>query len=190
MRFIVLCLMCFMLTETWSQTKTEIERRIDVEDVPLKAVEDLGENVKRFDKVKWYYQEDGDKKVFEAKFKQFSQRYSVEFDTLGDLANVEIIIKKRQIPKKTFESISSHLKAEFDDYKILKMQREHLGDSDNLFELIEENELESDLTIRYEVEVNAKVDKQRKLYEIVFDDDGKVFRQREVIMQSTDILDY
>ena len=190
MRFIVLCLMCFMLTETWSQTKTEIERRIDVEDVPLKAVKDLRENVKRFDKVKWYYQEDDNKRVFEAKFKQFSQRYSVEFDTLGEIANVEIIIQKRQVPKKAFQQMTSYLEDEFENYKIRKIQREHLGEDDDLMDLIEENELDDDLTIRYEVEVNVKVDKQRKLYETVFDDDGKVLRQREVIMQSTNILDY
>ena len=179
-----------MLTQTWGQTKTEIEKRVDVENVPSKAVEDLSEDVKEFDKVKWYYQEDGYKRVFEAKFKQFSQQYSVEFDTLGNIANVEIIIKKRQVPKKTLKKMMSYLEEEFEDYKIRKIQREHLGEDDDLMDLIEENELDDDLTIKYEVGVNAKIDNQRKLYEISFDHDGKVLTLREVIIQSTDILDY
>jgi len=190
MRFIILSFICTMLTQTWGQTKAEIEKRVDLEDVPSEAVQALNENIKEFDKVKWYYQEDGDKRVFEAKFKQFSQQYSVEFDTLGNIDNVEIIIKLKKIPKKTLKKMMSYLENKFEDYKIQKIQREHLGKADDLFELIEDNELDDDLMIKYEVEVNAKIDNQRKLYEIIFDNEGGVLRLRVVSLQSTDILDY
>ena len=190
MRFIVLCLMIMTLTLTWGQAKKEVEKRIDVEDVPQEAVEDLSENVEEFENVKWYYQEDGLKRVFEAKFKQFSQKYSVEFDTLGKIYNVEIVINKKQIPKKAYEQMVSYLEAEFDDYKFRKIQREHLGEADDLFDLIEDNERDDDLTIKYEVKVNGKIDKRRALYEISFDAKGEVLNRREVVLQSTDILDY
>ena len=182
-------LFCFILGFSQSQTKNEVEKRVNTEDVPSDIIEDLNLHVKKIDKVKWYFQTDGKKNVYEGKFKQHSQKYSVEFDTLGKIANVEVIIKKREIPNDIFENISNKLKDTFKGYKIEKIQREYLG-NEELLEVISHKKSNTDLKIRYEILVNAKIENYRKLFEILFDSKGHIISKREVILQSTDILDY
>lgn len=190
MHFYFTLLFCLIFTFSKSQTKNEVEKRINYDEVPSFTIENLYKHVKRTKKVKWYYQTDGSKKVYEAKFMQSSQKYSIEFDTLGNISNVEVIIKKRQIPKKKLEVILSTLNSEFEDFKFQKIQREYLGEAQNLYAVLAKNKVDSDLTIRYEILINAKVDNIRKLYEIIFDNTGKILSKTEVIPQSTDILDY
>ncbi len=175
---------------SWCQTKVEIEKRVKTSEVPSQALEDLTENSQNTNKVKWYYQEDGDKQVYEAKFKQNSNKYSVEFSKQGKILNVEVIIKAKQIDTDIYNQIKSELKAAFSDFKIRKIQREYLGDKDDLHEIISENEIDDDLKIRYEIEVNAKIDKKRQLYEMLFNKKGELINQRLVKLKSTDILDY
>lgn len=182
-------LFCFILGFSQSQTKNEVEKRVSKEDIPSDIIDDLNPHVKKIDNVKWYYQIDGKKKVYEGKFKQHSQRYSVEFDTLGKIANVEVIIKKREIPNYIFENISNKLRDTFKDYKIKKIQREYLG-NEELLEVISNKKSNTDLKIRYEILVNAKIENYRKLFEILFDCKGHIISKRKVILQSTDILDY
>lgn len=187
--FFLFIILCFSHC-IWSQTKVEIEKRVNTDEVPEEALDDLRDNLKKFTKVKWYYQEDDDKKVYEAKFKQNSKKYSVEFDTEGEIYNIEVTIKPKDIKALVFNQIKSELLELFDDYKIRKIQREFLGESDDLFEIISENEFDEDLKIRYEMEVNAKVDSNRQLFEFLFGDDGKLISHRKVKVKSTDILDY
>ncbi|NBC57967.1 MAG: hypothetical protein GVY05_06765 [Bacteroidetes bacterium] len=188
--FSLLLLTLFIFHPTWSQTKIEIEKRVKTHEVPTEALEDLGEHLKNPKKVKWYYQEDGDKKVFEAKFEQNSNQYSVEFSRQGEVLNVEVITKSNQIETDTFKQIKSELKSTFSDFKIRKIQREYLGEGEDLFEIISENEIDDDLNLRYEIEVNAKKDKKRHLYELLFNNTGNLISQRQVKLKSTDILDY
>ena len=179
----------FIISIAQSQTKNEIEKRINTEDVPFEIIEDLNLHVKKIDKVKWYFQTDGKKNVYEGKFKQHSQKYSVEFDTLGKIANVEVNIKKREIPNDIFENISNQLRDAFKDYKIEKIQREYLG-NEELFKVISNKNPNNNLKIRYEILVNAKIENYRKLFEILFDSKGYIINKREITPQSTDILDY
>ena len=170
-----------VLSFSQSQTKNEVEKRINTEDVPSNIIEDLNPHVKKIDKVKWYFQTDGKKNVYEGKFKQHSQKYSVEFDTLGKIANVEVIIKKGGIPNDIFKIISNKLRDTFKDYKIEKIQREYLG-NEELFKVISNKNANTDLKIRYEILVNAKIENYRKLFEILFDSKGHIITKREVVV--------
>jgi len=190
MRFIGFIIMSLLNFNLWCQTKVEIEKRVKTDEVPTKALEDLNEHLRNPPKVKWFYQEDGDKKVYEAKFKRDDNKYSVEFNTQGEIYNIEVIIKIKDIDNKVLTKIKSELKQSFEDYKIRKIQREYLGDDDDLFEIISEQEIDDDLAIRYEIEVNAKIDNKRQLYEMLHDTKGKLISQRKVKLKSTDILDY
>ena len=187
--FSFLLVTLFIFQCVLGQTKIKIEKRVKSEEIPTKALEDLGEHLKSANKVKWYYQEDGDKKVYEAKFRQISDKYSVEFSKQGEILNVEVIVKSRQIDKDTFNQIQSELKANFSDFKIRKIQREYRGEAEDLFEIISENEIDDDLNLRYEIEINAKKDKKRHLYETLFNKNGKLINQRQVKLKSTDILE-
>lgn len=180
----------FVFQCAWSQTKTEIEKRIKTDAVPPIALKDLNKQLQNSSRVKWYYQEDGSKKVYEAKFKHHSKKYSVEFDTIGKIYNVEVEIKPKNIDKQVLKQIKITLKNQWDNFKIRKIQREFLGKSKGLFQVIFDDEIDDDLTIHYEINVYAKVGKKRKLFEILYNSNGEIISQREAQLKSTDILDY
>lgn len=190
MRFVFIVLLLLMNGIVFAQDKIEIEKRVKTEDVPKSAVEDLADILGADHKVKWYYQEDGSKKVYEAKFNFNSNDYSVEFDTNALIYNVEIEVDFESLTSKFRLKLEKKLNKLFEDYKIRKIQIEYLGEEEDLFELISEEDLDEDLEIRYEIEVNAKSSKQRALYELIFDDNAKLMSKRKIKLKSTDILDY
>lgn len=77
------------------QTKNEKEERIKKEVFPkiaLLTLNDLPQSSKR---LKFYRETDGDKKSYEAKFKLNRKIYSIEFNSQGQLEDVEVKIKKK-----------------------------------------------------------------------------------------------
>jgi len=173
-----------------AQDKIEVEKSVKTKEVPLSAVENLEAILGADHRIKWYYQEDGTKKVYEAKFKFNSNNYSVEFDTKGDIYNVEIKVDYDELNSKFITKLEKKLSQLFDDFKIRKIQIEYLGDEEDLFELIATQEVDDDLTIQYEIEINAKSEKNRTLYELIYDSKVKLLSKRKIKLRSTDILDY
>lgn len=187
---IIVFFFCLLSLQILAQTKIEKEVRVKENEVPEKALESIQENVKSKTKVKWYFQQDDEKEVYEAKFKQFGKQFSVEFLPSGRIYNVEIVINKRNIKKPIYQSIVSEIDRLFEDFSIVKIQKEYLGDADDLDDIIEDNEVDDDLDQRFEIEVNGKIDNNRHLYELIFDGSGKLLKQRKIKLKSTDILDY
>lgn len=181
---------CLFSLQISAQTKLEKEIRVKDKDVPTKALDCIQDNIKSKKRVKWFFQKDADKEVYEAKFKQFGKKFSVEFLTSGEIFNVEIIIKKSNFKNQVYKAITSEMDWRFDDFKMIKIQTEYLGDDDDLEDIIEDYEIDDDLEQRFEIEVNAKTDGKRHLYEMIFDDNGKLLSKRKIKLKSTDILDY
>jgi hypothetical protein len=128
------------------------------------------------------------KKVYEAKFNYKSSGFSVEFDLDGDIANVEILLNQKDLNSSDVELMNKTLSENFSDFKLLKIQREYIGD-DDLFSIIK-GESAEDVEVKYELEINIRKNKRRKLYEVILDEDFELIRKRRIKLQSTDILDY
>lgn len=190
MRTIITLLLILFITTGFAQDKVEIEKSIKKEEVPLSAVEDLAEILGSNHKVKWFYQEDGNKKVYEAKFEFNSKDYSVEFDTEGLIYNVEFEINVDDLNAKQSSKLEKKFSQLFENYKIRKIQIEHFGDTDGLFNVIRALEVDQALIIQYEIEVKAKSEKNRALFEFIFDDKMNLISKREIKLKSTDLLDY
>lgn len=79
------------LSNDKGQTKYEREFRMSEKKVPQKAREFV-HSMDFESKVKWYFEENLQGNSIEAKLKQQGQQYSVEFDTLGTLQDVEVEI--------------------------------------------------------------------------------------------------
>lgn len=190
MRFgVTLCLIlttCFI----YAQDKFEIEKRVKQTDVPVLALDNLTKILGLDHKIKWYYQQDGDKKVYEAKFEFNSKDYSVEFDTTGIIYNVEISIDYNELNSNFVSKLKIKLDQLFEEYSIRKIQIEYLGEEDYLFDLISVEEVDDDLSIQYEFEIDAKSSKKRELNELIFDSYAKLISSRKIKLKSTDILDY
>ena len=179
----------FISFSIFAQTKTEFEKKVDESKVPSIAVEGLHKCFTEDVKIKWYFQKDGKKEVYEAKFDNLDKFFSVEFDVEGDIENVEILVDKKDLDKLTKERLENTLSAEFKDFEIVKIQKEYLGDEDELIKTIE-GQIVEDIITNFEIEVNAKIDKRRQLYELMINENFEIKRKRKIKLQSTDILDY
>ncbi len=163
------------------QTKNEKEERIKKEVFPkiaLLTLNDLPQSSKR---LKFYRETDGDKKSYEAKFKLNRKIYSIEFNSQGQLEDVEVKIKKKSIPRSISTSITTYFKTTFDKHKLIKIQEQFVYEKG---ELNAKAYLESILLMatiiepNYEIIAEVKHNKIRTIKEFTFNTQGKFLSAR------------
>ena len=101
-------LWCFPV---WAQAKYEREFRIKQADFPQKALTLIKDEIQGVKRLRFYKEIDSITVSFEAKFKKDRLFYSIEFNTEGELQDIEILIQESDIPNDVFEAITAHLKA-------------------------------------------------------------------------------
>lgn len=180
-----------------SQEKREQETNVKKEDVPETAVEWVQDAFDRKGKVKWYYEISDQGNSYEAKFKSKKERYSVKFDTTGQIIDIEVQADFREIVEPTREKILSFFTENYSAYNIMKVQFQYTGESDDLFEIIEEKEKDDfeeledeDVTLRYEIEYRGKTSDYDKLWEGLFDQQGNLIQKKEIILPANFNVEY
>ncbi len=172
-----------------SQKKFERESRLTKSELPDFAVafESIFEDGQS---IKWYLEEGLERYSIEAKYKRNGKRYSVEFDTLGTLEDVEIEIDQSEIPQETYRSICERLIAEGDRHKIDKIQIQYTGEEQVLKEVSVSGKCEVDCLTRYELVVRIRKDNELSSFEYLFSEDGTLERRSEIIIQTSSNLEY
>ncbi len=174
---------------SFAQEKFEKEYRIKAADVPLAArqfVDSLDFNRK----VRWYMEVSQQGKSIEAKSKRNGQRYSVEFGLLGDLQDVEISISRRRLPVALRQEIEESLDAEFDKYKITKVQRQFMGARREILGHLTERSGDENLTVRYEIVLKGRKRGETNEFEYTYAADGVLEKRAKISLRNTDNLEY
>jgi hypothetical protein len=167
---------------SFAQLKYERESRLSEQKVPPTAREFLDLVSKH--SIRWYEEEAyGNRHTVEAKFKYKGQRYSVEFDSLGQLEDIEIRIPK--LPKVVMDQLSKTLNTKF---RIQKIQQQYSGNIKQFSALFERDI--SMLQVRYELVIKLKENGKWHLYEILINEDGDVERKDKIILRNTDQLEF
>lgn len=175
----------------FAQEKREREVRIKPNafpDVAIKMIENYLTDAKR---IRLYQEFDGQKKSFEAKFKRDRLFYSVEFDSVGQLEDVEFIISKNDIPEETWTLIQNSLDQKFDKAKIKKIQQHYPNTNEQ--QSVRLREAFQNLLlpyIKYEIIVSAKEDKGFREFEVTYDAEGNFLSSRLSIPQKYDHILY
>lgn len=169
--------------------KIEKEEDIERQEMPTAAQEYLEENIPaNARKIRHYYETDGDKESYEAKFKFRKNRYSVEFNEIGELEDIEVVVKKDKLDKDLRKKIESYLDAQNDRYKIEKIQAQYLSGSSNTQQLLPGGKNETLPPDNYELIVATKNEGKLKKYEMLFDEAGNFKNKREILRNSYDYL--
>lgn len=184
-------LLLFFISATFlqAQSKYEKEDRIDAQEVPQLArsfVEELGFT----DKIKWYIEEGLNKISYEAKTKQHSKKYSVEFSKDGVIEDIEIKINKKEVDPAVWDKITTYLKATYDKYKVCKIQKQYTGAERELIKSVRQNHRTTGTTLKYEIEIKGKKDGEYQMVEFLFDEGGHPLQQAIIIQKNTDHLEY
>ena len=185
----ILCFSCLNFNFAFTQVKYEKEYRIDEGRIP--------ENIKSYlntitfkNKIKWYKDEALNKYTYEAKTSHNNLNFSIEFDSLGIIEDVEFEIEWKNIPKLTQKNIEVYLDSVYQKKKIIKVQVQYTGKSENLIDVIKDIELKNRLTRKYEIVLKGKENKKFQMMEYLFSNEGKFEDKAIIIMKNTDNLEY
>lgn len=172
----------------FAQEKFEKESRIKQKDVVAKALSFM-DSLHFPNKVKWYKEEGLSGKSIEAKFKYQKALYSVEFDTLGNIEDIEIELNWDDLESNLKDSIFLQLKSNCLKHKIVKVQKQYTGSESQLLSILNPTKNQS-LTTKYELIVSCSLQKTVELFEYLFNDNGKIISISKIVFKNSSHLEY
>lgn len=141
-------------------------------------------------KVRWYGEVNLDGQAIEAKGKKDKELYSVKFDTLGNIQDVEVVINFRSLSDDLKNKIQDELDKQFSSTKIVKTQTQWLGSKEILKQLINKETTTDDYITNYEIVIRGKKSNRYELYEVLFDQNGKLIDKAKIIQKNDQHLIY
>jgi hypothetical protein len=172
-----------------AQEKYEKESRIREKYVPTKALQFIDSSDLK-SRIRWYLEEGLNRKSIEAKFKHDKVRYSVEFDTLGNVEDIEIETPWENLNSHLKDSISSHLKKDCLKHKIVKVQIQYSGSESELLAKLKTNHNSQYLKIKYEIVVKCNLHNKVELFEYLFNEAGTPLSVSKILFKNSSHLEY
>jgi len=168
--------------------KIERETRIDKEKAPSEAVNFIND-ISSKKHVKWYIEKTSGKVSYESKFKHKGSFYSVEFDTLGYIEDVEVIIKPKKLDENHKSTLRKAIQNDFEKFKWIKIQKQYSGEREALKKLFSGST--EHVELNYEIEIEAKTkDGDWELFELLINLQGEILKRRKIQLRPTDNLNY
>ena len=186
---IIIILFAICSIQLNAQQKYEKESRLkekDVPDIALHFIDSL--DVGR--RIRWYLEEGLERTSIEAKFKLNNQKYSVEFDTVGNLEDIEIQIKWSELEKPLRDSINFYLGEDCKKFKIRKVQIQYSGDRSSLLAKIKTGERTDKCIVRYEIIVKCCNTNNVNLFEYLFSNTGQKRAISQIVFKNSSNLEY
>lgn len=188
-RFLIFLIMCSVANNLFAQDKFEKESRIKRSDVPSKALFFM-DSINYNAKIKWYKEEALNSESIEAKFKHNKAKYSIEFDTLGNIEDVEIEVNWEDIETAIANSITNQLKQDCSKHKIVKIQRQFTGTENDLFSMLRKGIQSERIKNKYEIVVRCSEQKEINLFEYLFNEKGLLVSKSKIIFKNSSHLEY
>ncbi|HET8735228.1 MAG TPA: hypothetical protein VFM69_01385 [Pricia sp.] len=175
-----------------AQVKNEREYRIDSVEFPNKAIRLMTDYLDTARRIRYFKEYDGARIHYEIKLILNRKKYSVEFDSIGNLMDVETYIENGDIPSEARQNIETYLKSEYTRYRIVKVQRQYPKSSYRQDDTLLENAFKGviDSTINYEMVIAGRKKKGFEDYEISFDGTGQIVSNRNFISIGYDHILY
>ena len=170
------------------KNKFEREYSIKQSEVPLEARNFINETLNR--KVKWYGEENLNGKAIEAKGKKDKKLYSVKFDTLGNIQDVEVVVKFESLSEEIQTKIQQELEQQFSSIKIIKTQIQWLGSQEVLKQLLNTGNATEDYLTNYEIVIRGKNNNRSEQYEVLINEHGKLIDKAKIIQKNDQHLIY
>ncbi|MBU2995575.1 hypothetical protein KO500_03990 [Cellulophaga baltica] len=172
--FLVVLSFIFSTFSVVAQEKYEREFRIRKKEFPPKALQLIETRLSDAKRIKYYKEIDSSITSFEVKFKKARLWYSIEFDTQGELEDIEIKIKSVDIPNDSYEAIERYLHNTYSMYKIQKIQQQYKATTLTSTETTLKNAFQNLMlpTVNYELMVAGKKEAKYEDFQILFDAGG------------------
>ncbi|GGG45025.1 hypothetical protein GCM10011414_13220 [Croceivirga lutea] len=186
---LVWVLLCTFALPASAQLKYEKESRLAVEEVPEQA-RNFIKAITTSKKVKWYLEEGLDRSSIEAKFEYKDHNYSIEFDSIGTLEDVEVQLKWSEIAPTTREGITQYLANECKKHKVRRIQVQYTGEPSTLLQKIVMGTTTFKYTTRFELVVKCRTSENVALFEYLFNDQGQKLSASKIVFKNSSHLEY
>ncbi|TNJ44207.1 hypothetical protein KFZ70_03675 [Tamlana fucoidanivorans] len=171
---------------SFSQSKNEREVRVKPSEFPEVTSTYFNNFIKELKYLKFYRETDGDKVSYETKLKTQGFHFSIEFDTLGKLEDIEIVIKEKHIPKTIKAKIGGYFETHYNHVRFIKIQKQFVNSGmkpDKQFiQMVVENP--NKMPDNFEIIAETKKKKDRQLSEFTFRSNGQFIKARHVTSSS------
>ncbi len=188
---VLLSVIVLTVTNCIAQTKYEKEYRLHQTEVPKKAL-DFVEKLGIKNKIKWYKEEGLDNTSIESKTKYLSKKYSIEFTSKGEIEDIEVQIKFKELPFLVRQNILKYLNANYQKVKIYKTQIQFSGNPKLLLNHVTQQVFKNNtkITTRYELIVKTKTADKYQKFEFLFNNKGDILSKALILLKNTDNLEY
>lgn len=175
-----------------AQTKNEKESRIQLSEFPAQAQTTINSIIDEVKRIRHYKEIDGNHEGFESKFKYKKHWYSVEFSKSGNLEDIEVRIRERQLNTVTKNKIKSYLKQHFLKYDIIKIQEQYTpsraAENELYLKTILKDRKSTDSN--FEIVIAVKLSEGWELKEMTFNAAGKFLNSRDIQQDSYEYIMY
>ena len=179
----------FLSSIAVAQVKYEKEERIPFEDLPPLVIAHLPQIQLNAKRIRYYREFDGNKESYEVKLKKHGSHFSIEFSQDGNLEDIEMLIKKSELPS----SVITSLNETFSSYKLTRIQKQFVhpkeADPANTLRIVlseDHNTLNHKplYEANYEIEAQCITENGLQNMELLFSADGKLLRGRTIIAEA------
>jgi hypothetical protein len=180
---VLLVILFFAVRALNAQDKVEREYKIKPAEVPSPALDFIKESFSK-EKVNWYLEQNAGSKSIEAKIRKDKTLYSAEFDTLGNIQDVEVLVSIKEIPERLWNIIERSIGEQFSRFKVQKAQKQWIGKEADLQRLIRGEIPKDKHSTNYEIVIIGRKDKHSYEYELLFNEEGVLIREQKIIENS------
>ncbi len=172
-----------------AQEKVEEEYRVKESEVPVQAQKWIHGTFGEMKGIKWYYEKSSGKASYEAKLKSDRKVYSIEFDTMGVIEDVEQKYEWNELESDIKTNLTKYFRSNYIKYKIIKIQKQYVGTATDLKNYIRQNEKEG-ITVNYEIEFHGKTQTENELWECLFSSNGELLQKKKIILKPANNLEF
>lgn len=167
LRYFIVLLSLLSIFQGLLAQKVEIEKRISSDEFPAKSIEFLKDSFPDGKRIRYYKEISNTGISFEAKFYYSGTLYSVEFNSIGEWLDTELVIKTSDLDKSILSNISEYLNKRFRSYRIKKLQKQY-----------------SAAGIRFEAVVKGIKKGKPDFFEFLFDSEGHYLKDEVIIIEN------
>lgn len=181
----------FIFFSALSQSKIEKETRISGDQFPENSLEILHPYLKKAKRTRLYKEFDGENISYEAKFKFNNRWHSIEFNSDGQLEDVEIIIEFTEIPEEIQNSILSDLSGNFKKFKINKVQYQYPALEEDPKKVLSDSfSFQKKSINNYELVVSVKTKSGYEYQERLYNSIGSLLSSKTIVNPSYEHILY
>lgn len=170
--------------------KQEVEKKIKASEMPESALRILEPFLSSAHRIKFYKESDIGHESYECKFKLNNDRYSIEFDTQGQIEDIEIMVSLDEVNADARNNIINYLESH-KKYRIRRLQLQFTTAGLTQEQLLNRVITKGNRTEPFhEMVVSIKEAEGWITYEILFDKNGTYLSRKTVIERQTDNVLY